>query len=73
MPIIINEPIILTESQKKKFQSVTISKLEGGLMARVIFHVVCPMSGSFIKEEILTYAGADFNTFWENFNNGTFL
>jgi hypothetical protein len=74
MPIVINEPIILTESQKKRFQSVTISRLsDDALMAKVIFHVVCPNSGAFIKEEILTYTGEDYNTFWENFNNGAYL
>ena len=73
MSIIINEPIILTESQKKKFHSVYIENLGEKLMAKVIFHVVCPVSGSFIKEEVLTYTGEEYNRFWENFNNGKFL
>mgnify|MGYP006921448156 FL=1 len=74
MPIVINQPIILTESQKKKFHSVTITRLgDNNLIAKVIFHIICPNSNTFIKEEVLSYSGEEYNTFWENFNGGAFL
>lgn len=74
MGILIDKPIVLTESQLKKFHSLVIAKdLQGNLMAKVSFVVVCPVSGNPIKEEILTYSNEEYNEFWSNFNNGKFL
>lgn len=74
MPILIDQPVILAESQNKKFQSVTISKKpDDSLLAIVIFDILCPVSGRKIKDEVLVYEGEDYNTFWTNFNSGTYL
>lgn len=74
MGITIDKPIVLAESQLKRFQSLVIAKdLQGKLMAQVSFVIVCPVSGSILKEEILTYSNEQYNEFWNNFNNGKFL
>lgn len=74
MAVLIEQPLILAEAQNKKFQSVTISRdRDGGLVAVVIFDILCPNSGNKLKEEVLTYTGEEYNTFWANFNTGTYL
>ena len=74
MPILIEEPIVLAESQDKIFKSVTISKnSEGKLQAAVVFDVLCPESGAKLKEDVLVYEDEAYNTFWSNFNTGTYL
>lgn len=74
MGITINEPIILTEAQLKRFDSVVIFRNPAGLMqARVMFSVLCPVSQKVLKEEVIEYSGEEYNEFWSNFNNGKFL
>lgn len=70
--IVINEPIILSQSQKKVFHHVIVEKVNGKLEARVAFNVL-DQDDNIVKSELLIYAGEDFNTFWSNFNSGKFL
>ena len=73
MPIIINEPIILTEEQNKSFQTLVIAKnQENELIARITF-TISDNNGTIVKDETLTYTGIAFNEFWSNFNSGKYL
>ena len=72
MSIVINRPIILTETQTKKFLYLSINKMNDKLSAKVIFGVY-DSSERLIKEEVLEYKDEEFNVFWEEFNTGTFL
>ena len=72
MSIVINRPIILTETQTKKFLHLSINKMNDKLSAKVIFGVY-DSSERLIKEEVLEYKDEEFNVFWKEFNTGTFL
>lgn len=72
MPLLLNEPIILTQSQDITVTNVSISKLQDSWLARV-FYTIFGTDGKPIKEDMLSYEGDDFNSWWAQFTSGSFL
>jgi hypothetical protein len=72
MPLLLNEPIILTQSQDIAVTNVSIYKMQDGWKARV-FYSTFGTDGKSVKEESLSYEGDDFNSWWAQFTSGSFL
>ena len=69
--ITLDTPIILATSQTFKFENLVINT-DGGLSAIVQFGRY-KETGERLDACLIRYEGADFNTFWTNFNSGKFL
>ena len=74
MSIIINAEVTRITTQEYKFASVSIRKeiLTQKLMAVVSFDKI-DQNGKKIDTVSITYKNDEYNTFWTNFNNGTYL
>jgi hypothetical protein len=74
MPITINEPLVLSEVKNYKVIQARLNWYNGKGQAEVMYGVFDEdgkrISG---QEKTLTYTGAEFNTWWAAFNNGSFL
>lgn len=72
MAIIVNEPLVLAQSQSVRFDSLSIVRTNSGMRAVISFSVL-DENNNVVSQKRKEYNGADFNTFWSNFNSGIFL
>jgi hypothetical protein len=74
MPITINEPLVLSEVKNYKPIQQRSNWHNGQGFAEVMYGLF-DEEGNRIsgQEKTISYSGAEFNTWWESFNNGSFL
>jgi hypothetical protein len=69
--ITIDKPVVISEKQKIVFKELTI--ISHNSLSAVLTFENQTLDGTILQHYNLTYSGEDFNTFWKNFNTGTFL
>lgn len=73
MPLTINAPKVLANTQSVEFAHLRIDRdYNGSLSAEACFNLFNENDEP-IGAERLTYTGEAFNTFWDAFTTGTFL
>lgn len=70
--ITINQPITLTNNQTWTVSTITQWNNQGVWSAKVVYNKLGD-NGQVIDSVALDYTGTDYNTWWDNYNNGAFL
>jgi hypothetical protein len=71
--VTINEQIILANEQRYEFSRLVISRQsDNSLVGEVLFNIRNE-NNDVVKTASYRLAGEEFNTWWANFNNGTYL
>lgn len=68
----LNEQKVIAQKQVFKFDTLVLRDVNGQKQAEVVFKIM-DETGTQIGVDSLKYDGDSFNTFWTNFNSGTFL
>ena len=81
MPIILNKQKIIAQTQTYKFESVTIAVNSGSVgfspsprtVSAYVRFGIYDENNKRINEANISYTGADYTKFWNDFNSGKFL
>jgi hypothetical protein len=73
MPINIDEPIILADSQKIIFDTLQITRDEQGVLSAIIIFMVRNQNGMRLDNKTITIKPDQWNHFWTNFTSGSFV